>query len=714
MRARPLGGALFLLLLPLLAAAPSRADRISRAAIAVDASPAGADVTMDLTWSASEPRTELVLYLHQGLDVKSATVAGKDVEVASEPVAGSRLAAWTLSRTKVSSQAGFPAGENPIVLKVAAAGDLADLRAGDDGGALYPGSGWFPRVAVSGDEVLPHTVTFRLPEGWSGIAAGNRGADGVWTASTGRPYAVWGSYREVAGDPTSTERAFSYWERKGDEAESPPPAMVALLLDALEVGLGEAEGAGDWKVVQTDRIEGGLRTLFWGGAGPERPELLERDLAGAMAAGFWTECFAFRGPRAAFLARALSFQLGDVAVSAARRPDDFTELESVTIGSRRDAFLAVLGDDRPLDGLVDLSADGDRLLRTRGALVAHVLAEYSPSRSRWMVDLAAFRKDHDGEELSWDTFSPSVFWKTRELIEPFLATTDLPDFRMGPHSVQETKMGGRRYSVEVSNQGNLSATAEVATFDTARRLIHSTRVHLEPGDSRVMKFADPEGVARVAVEPRGVVPQTDVSGESADVEPLEPQSREKLEARIPSFPFDQEPAPRHATGLSLDLGEIVISDFEGWVVPFSTHHGPSGACLLGQCKLTIRPQGDGEAPFLEAMDVSELQFPNARDLWIRFPLKVWDDIRPQLGDAVTSADHHSVLNRQNWVYSFSFETYFFEGAQAQVPPAGSELVVFRTGSEEWKGYVREPLADATVLRRLWNHLASETIWEDRR
>jgi hypothetical protein len=114
------------------------------------------------------------------------------------------------------------------------------------------------------------------------------------------------------------------------------------------------------------------------------------------------------------------------------------------------------------------------------------------------------------------------------------------------------------------------------------------------------------------------------------------------------------------------------------------------------------------------MDVAELSFPEARDLWIRFPLGAWDDIAPQLGAMIGEQERRSLLNLQSWVYNFSFETYFFEGPEAQVPPLGSALVVFRTGADEWKGYVREPLPDATVVRRFWDHLASATIWEDRR
>ncbi|HMB68704.1 MAG TPA: hypothetical protein VKU85_05310, partial [bacterium] len=569
-------------------------------------------------------------------------------------------------------------------------------------------------VDVAGDEVLPHTVSFRLPDGWTGIAAGIRGPDGAWTATTGRPYAVWGRYTEGTAGESSIDRPFPVWFRDGAREELPAPPPFVKQLGALEVGLGDAPGSGDWKVIQADRCAGGLRTLFWGGPVPEEPRLLQRELAGALAAGFWTESFAFRGPRAAFLAAALPMQIGDATASAASGVDDLTGLERVTIGSRRAAYIEAISGDRALDGLVDLSDAGDRLVPTRGALVAHVLAEHSPSRSEWMLDLARFREAHRGEEVDWETFSAALFWKTRELIEPFLATVNVPDFRLLSHSIQDTKMGGLRYAVEVANEGTMAGAVELATFDGARQLIHSTRVFLEPGDKRVMKFADPEEVAHIAVDPRGVVPQHDVSGEWAEVEPMKPQSPQELAARIPSFPFEQRPSARYAQGLSLDLGEIVVTGFEGWVVPFSTHHGPSGACLLGKCVLTLRPQGDGSAPWMEAMDVAELTFPDAQNLWIRFPLSVWDEIKPQLGRPVEDAERHEVLNKQNWVYSFSFETYFFEEAQAQVPPPGAELVVFRTGAEEWKGYVREPLSDATVLRRLWNHLGSETIWEDRR
>jgi hypothetical protein len=657
---------------------------------------------MDLTWSAAAARPAVTMYLAQGIRVTSATVAGKAVEPASQPVAESRLVAWKLP-------APVPAGETTVRLQVTASpGDAS-------GGALLPGSGWFPRATVSGDELAAHTVSFKLPEGWSGIAAGVRGADGTWSAPTGRPYAVWGPYRnrtETAKGSLGGEQAFSVWSRS--DAGALPVAMVAGLVHALGVGLGDAEGEGDWKIIQADRIAGGLRTLFWGGPAPSDARLRERDLAGALAAGFWTESVGFRGERAAFLSRAIPLQLGDIAESAASLEDDPTGLERRTIGQRRDQLVASIAKDRALHGLIDLSEAGDTVLPTRGALVAHVLAESWPTRTRWMVDLRAFREEMRGRTADWDAFAPRIFWKTKELVEPLLATTDLPDFRLLSHTVLDTKMGGRRYSVEVENRGKAAASAEVATFDGADQLIHTTRVFLDAGDKKVLKFADPEAVARIAVEPRGVMPQADLSGESAVVEPLEPRTPEELAARIPSFRFDQEPPAQKVRGLDLDLGEVIITGFEGWVVPFSTHHGPSGACLLGQAAVTIRPQGDGAAPFLEAMDIAEMKFPDARDLWIRFPLEAWDRIQAHPREAVAEQERYAVLNKQNWVYGFSFETYFIEGTEAQVPPPGSALVVFRTGAEEWKGYVREPLPDATVNRRLWNHLASTTLWEDRR
>lgn len=711
MTIRSSGGALCILAAALLCASPSRADRVSGAAIAVDAKPAGADVTFDLTWTAAAPRASVTVYLASALRVTSASVAGKDVQAAPEPVKGSGLTAWKLP-------AAVKAGESSIRLRAQAApGSAPGLRVGEGGGQFLPGSGWFPRTTAAGTEIAAHTVSFTLPEGWSGIAAGTRGDDGTWTAPTGRPYAVWGPYdsrTETAEASDGSSRSFAVWRRAGDGKGQPALTNVADLLDALDVGLGEAEGAGDWKVVEADETAGGLRTLFWGGTPAENATLRERDVACALAASYWTESAAFRGDRAAFLSRALALQIGDISVSALSDEDDLTALEAVTIGSRRAAFVKAIAKDRPLHGLIDVAEGAGFTLATRGALVAHTLAEQWPSRSRWVFDLREFRKAHRGKEVDWDTFAELIFWKTKELIEPFLATTDLPDFRILSQSVQDTKLGGRRYAVEVENRGKVGSNLELATFDSRKDVIHSIKLFLEAGGLRIMKFADPENVARIEIEPRGVVPEADLTMERVDVEPLRPISDAELAARIPSFPFRQDPPARRAQGLNLDLDEVSITGFDGWVVPFSTHHGPSGACLLGSCTVTIRPKGDGAAAWKTAMDVEELKFPQARDLWIRFPVAAWDRIEPQLGEMVGQADRQKVLNLRNWVYNFSFQTGFFEGTEAQVPPAGSSLVVFRTGADQWEGYVRQPMPDATVLRRLWDHLASRTIWEDRR
>lgn len=710
MRSRSLLGALPLVVSLLVAPPAARADRVTHADVAVDAKPAGADVTYDLTLSADAARPSLTLYLAADMKVGSASVAGKSVQPSSEPMKDTRLVAWTLP-------AGLKAGDNAVrITATVAPGNAPGLRLGDGGGMLLPGSGWFPRVDPHADELTASTVSFTLPDGWKGIAAGTS-ADGKWTATTGRPYAVWGPYKNssVTGTPKGgSAMTFSLWQRSEGGTPAPDAATVAKLLDALQIGLGDAAGTGDWKMVEVGAVSGGLRTLFWGGSPPENPSIRDRDLAGALAAGFWTDSVLFRGNRAAFLARAIPLQVGDATVSAVSGEEDNTALEAVTIGSRRTAFIKSIAKDRPLDGLVDVSDGAGYVLSTRGALVAHMLAESWQSRSRWMIDLRSFLDANRGKTADWDAFSGIIFWKTKELMEPFFTTTDLPDFRILSQGVEDTKLGGRRYAVEIENRGKVGASTELATFDSMGRLVHTTRVFLEAGGERTMKFADPEPVARIEADPRGTIPQADISGERVEVKPIAPRTAEDLAKRVPSFSFQQEPLARRAKGLNLELDEVSIKNFDGWVVPFSTHHGPSGACLLGTATLTIHPEGDGAAPFKAEMHVSELSYPDARDLWIRFPLSAWDQIKPQLGDPITNEDRQKVLNLQNWVYNFSFPTYFFEGTEAQVPPAGSSLVVFRKGEDDWDGYVRQPLPDATVLRRLWNHLATQTIWEDRR
>ncbi|HMB71069.1 MAG TPA: hypothetical protein VKU85_17285, partial [bacterium] len=136
MSLRSLGGSALVFSALLLGAAPSWADRVAGAAISVEASSADANVTMDLKWTAAEARSELTIYLHSALRVTSASVGGKPVQPSSGPVPDSRLTAWVLP-------AAVSAGETPVVLKAAVpGGDATDFQVGEDGGALYPGSGW--------------------------------------------------------------------------------------------------------------------------------------------------------------------------------------------------------------------------------------------------------------------------------------------------------------------------------------------------------------------------------------------------------------------------------------------------------------------------------------------------------------------------------------------------------------------------------------------
>ena len=165
------------------------------------------------------------------------------------------------------------------------------------------------------------------------------------------------------------------------------------------------------------------------------------------------------------------------------------------------------------------------------------------------------------------------------------------------------------------------------------------------------------------------------------------------------------------TGFELELDGITILDFEGFVLPWRTYHGPSGASLIGEGRVRIAPQGDFASGFAEAMGRSELHY-GAADMWIRFPLATWEKIEPQLRGAATHEDMHEIKHKNRRIHTFSFSTYFFEERRAQIPPPGSSLVIFTTKGKERLGFVREPLRDGRVHATLWDHLHQDTLWEE--
>ncbi len=59
-----------------------------------------------------------------------------------------------------------------------------------------------------------------------------------------------------------------------------------------------------------------------------------------------------------------------------------------------------------------------------------------------------------------------------------------------------------------------------------------------------------------------------------------------------------------------------------------------------------------------------------------------------------------------------FNSYFADGARAQVPPPGNAMAVFVDEGGQWRGIVRHTLPRGRVEMRLWDHLQNKTIWEE--
>jgi hypothetical protein len=701
----------------------ARADVVSQARITLDAREAGTvTVRHDLTWTAGDGRSALTLYVSENVTVESARSGGAALDVtAAAPESG--LRAWTLDLPEP-----LAAGASRMV---SVQTTVAGTEMGADGGALLPGTGWFPRAAPEASELTPHTVTFLLPVGWTGIAAGERRGANAWEAEEpGRPYAVWGAFEPSDAQAEGAEGeivSFQLWRRAGDGAEKPRPADLAPaagIAHALEVAVGPARGNGPWKMIDLGEFSpvGGQRTVFWneaafaGGMEGEAAELRDRDLSGALAASVWTECVPFRGERAAFLSLGIALYLGDVAYTAWRDVAEPEELETVTIGARRTGFLQVASEDRPLAGLVPGSAAADRLIPTRGALVAHLLATNVASRPRWILHLREFRDAHEKSGGDWAAFSDSFRPEVLGEMMPYLDTTDVPDYYFGSHGpAPRSSISGRRYAVTVGNRGTTAGHAEIATYDEHGRLLQFTRAPLAPGEERRLQFGQPDEIARLQLEPRGMTPQYDISDERITLAPETEPTKEELVRYIPSYPFSVvAPGARRADGFSLELEGVTISDFDGWIVPYETKRGPSGACLLGSCTLSIHPGGDFTASWNEVMGEGPQVFEGTRGLFIRFPTARWKDIEPQLGRTPTPEEMREVSRLQVWVFQLGFAHYFHDGNEAQDPPAGSAMVTFRTRGGEWMGYARVPEPNGTVFARFWERLGQTSFWEDRR
>jgi len=276
---------------------------------------------------------------------------------------------------------------------------------------------------------------------------------------------------------------------------------------------------------------------------------------------------------------------------------------------------------------------------------------------------------------------------------------------------REGTAGGERYRVKVENTGDIAAAVDMSTFSAEGIRLRTFRTYLEAGQTRGVIFREVSRVARVELDPRGIVPQSKLENQSIE---LQRMVGPDLAPFVPSFAFSIGSKGFVAVeNLDLELTSVTIRGFNGYLQWWETHHGPSGAVLLGEGEVEIRPGGEHAAAFREQMHKDALTF-RGTEMFIRFPLEAWARIEPQLGEVYASDDSQELVLRRRQIYEHSFPTYFFEDSRAQVPAPGSALVLFSLAGDERRAWVRRPLPDGTVHMRLWDHLRGQTIWEETR
>jgi hypothetical protein len=702
----------------------SFAGGVTRADLTLDVSATPIAMRGELTIDTRGARAPLTFYLHRNIRITSASVLVKNATsaaaVESSELRGTHLVKWTVAVPK------SPASGEGTTLRYEAsiAGSASEgLWVDRASGFLPPGSGWLPQLDPGADELLAHTTTFVLPPGVRGVACGVETAPLRWSVSSAsRPYAVWGEFaKSELKSATSGGPTFDLIRSSKRTGSPPRQELIEKLVGALEASLGPPCGDGSWKLIDVGRgvLLGGSRTLFWDesaapAAGVASEHIYGRDLASALATAFWTECVKFEGDLAAWLSRGLAHYVGDVAYIALDPSPDWTGLEAIVIGGRRAAFVEALSGDRPLTGAVPASPWGPRLLATRGALVAHVAAEGLSSRANWMSFLYDFRTNSQGKVGDRKTFlglADEMFHRHHPLavsLKPFLETTDLPDFRIVSHGPADAKHPGR-YRVEIQNAGKIGALAEVETFSAGGQKLYSYRADVGPNEKATVLFRDSEEMARVVVDPRGITPQSKLEGEVVDIGKKKGSSRQDA-----ALSFAWEPSGQNAQTVrdfALDLGCASITGFEGDVDWYSSYHGPSGACLLGRGDVVIKPDGEFAKGFEKATGRATLSFRGSSEIWIRFPVERWEEIRAQLGGP-TKLTQGDRIERGREIYEHSFPTYFHSEGRTQIPPPGSALIIFTGTDGERRGIVRQPLPDGRVRMRYWDHLHGKTIWEE--
>jgi hypothetical protein len=700
----------------LAAVSAAGADTVTKAQIEVDArDPADVSIRSTLTVrvEGGAPRGSIDLFLCRALEVVEAGSGGRPATLRAEDLPGTLLRRWTVALPAAirSGESGDLSVEARVLPP-----EMPGIRVDGSGGMLLPGAGWFPQLAPETDELPVHSTTFALPAGWAGVAAGDGGGTKWTTAVPARPFAVWGAFERTR---TSGAPSFDVWRRAGHTGVVPRAERLARLAGIAATGMGADAPA--WKLVDVGNglVGGGYGAVFWDEkaaalASGAAATLLERDLSEALAATFWTEQFRAVGPHAAWLARSMAAYLGDVGRIALDESDQHREaIEAAVISPRRDAFFEGLAEDRPLAGIVPVSAGGPRCLATRGALLAHMLAEAVPSRTEWILCLGEFRRAHAGATVDLATFREFVgrsFPTHHETVWPFLDTTALPRFRITDHGPAKG-LHADRYRVTVANQGAIAGAIEVVSFSAQGNRLRASRLQIPPAGEKSVAFDKPESIARIMLDPRGLVLQAALQDQVVE---LAPRHATPAEAEIPSFEFFTRSHTGYAVrDFVLELDGVTISNFEGFVVDYSTHHGPSGAALIGQGDVTVAPGGAFAAGFERAMGTRSLTFYGAKNMWIRFPLSAWKRIEPQLDDpGEGSANEGALFHERQRIYQFMFKSYFADEQRAQVPPPGGSLAIFVTEGGEWRGIVRRPLPDGRVEMRLWDHLVNDVLWEE--
>lgn len=697
---------------------PAFAVSITRARLSIDASGAaepGIETEITLTESGSKPTTQVALYLAKEVSISSASLEGQKVTAVAAAVPSTSLRKWTLTLPLALASGSSRA----VTLHLAIAKGNADLRVAPEDGLLLAGSGWFPSLEPNADALVPHSTTFKLAAGASGLAAGVPPSPGApFTATTPtRPFAAWGTFEVAKETRGSTD--IEIWRRPGEAGTPRSVDLAYSCWKGLSDVLGVASGSGPLRLVSLDgaTLAGGQRTLFWNesrySVGPEDPgaRFLGRDVAVALVPSFWNDGLSFAGEDAAWLAYGIPQALADVVFVSTQPAERQVEIETDLFGSRRDLFLRGLASDRPLHGLVPLSPGASEILRTRGALVALMTFEAFAARDYATNFFAKLRREATGGVTREALLAilQAIAPNQHAFLPELLDMKELPDFRVA-NFLPGQGIEKNRIRIEIENRGKISSAVEVAIKTPKGEFLRSAKLLVPPGEIRAILMKDDGTAGIIEIDPRKYALQSDVSNDRVTLTPSVTLS----EPVIGSYPVDGlYHAARHVTDFTLELEGLSITQFKGIIVPFRTFHGASGAALLGNGTVRIAPGGPQAAEWTKAMGREALTF-HGSEMWVRFPLEAWPSIERQFGALAEPSERAEILERSLPIVEHSLPTFFYEDLRAQIPPPGSSLVTFTSSGGEMRGFVRRPLHDGRTFLRFWDQLAGTTIWEDTR